>query len=302
MEFFLNNHKPDIMHNYCVHNNINNNRFKFLPAHKEIILAIPSQIQKMKIRTEQPENRTASVPPKVPSQNQQKGLKPKRQSKLDTLKSILVTNLREYVQSIGLELKNKRMDNLNIIDFKRCSNKEIPYKCYFSCPFCKDEFLVEYRTRWATANIRRHFRRHSDKEGKSNAGPSCAQPRAETSFTEPELQSKGKSQRSLKSELVTKLKDFVRSIGLELRDESMTDSDVMSFKPCIGSEYLYECHFKSPFCQNPYLVYYRTNWIMGNIRKHLRRHSDREGKSDAGTSSTGPEIDDSWSTDSFDLL
>lgn len=88
--------------------------------------------------------------------------------------------------------------------------------------------------------------------------------RARHQTIKPELQSKCKSEptrKGLKSELVTKLKDFVRSIGLELRDESMTDSNVMGFKPCIDSEYLYECHFKCPFCQNHYLVYYKTNWI-----------------------------------------
>lgn len=104
--------------------------------------------------------------------------------------------------------------------------------------------------------------------------------RARHQTIKPELQSKCKSaptRKSLRSELVTKLKDFVQSIGLELRDESMTDSNVMGFKPCIDSEYLYECHFKCPFCQNPYLVYYKTNWIMANIRKHFKRHSDKRG-------------------------
>lgn len=177
LEIFLNDNKTNITQDYCGHHNIPLKPFTFLPPHKKIILSIPSQIQQMK--TKQPEMPSPTTRKKI----KVAGGKRKSTPKQKDLKSDLVNKLKDFVQSISMELREGSMTDSNITGFKPLTDSKYSYECRFKCPFCQKFFLVFYKTNWIMANIRKHLRRHTNKGEESKVGTSSTEPRAGTSST-----------------------------------------------------------------------------------------------------------------------
>lgn len=147
IESFLNNHKMFITQlKCCYHEHYKSlDIFEFLPGHKEIILAIPSQIQQMKQMKSK--RNVQSKYKSTPSDSD--------------LKSSLVTKLTKYAQNIGLELPDESITEMNLTEYVRGSEGD-PFicQCRFICPICAKNMLVSYVSYWKSSNITTHIKDH----------------------------------------------------------------------------------------------------------------------------------------------
>lgn len=144
IESFLNNNKRFIILLKCCYEDHYKSLdvFEFLPGHKEIILAIPNQIQQMKIK------------PKMQRQM-------KSALSDDELKTKLVTKLILHAEKIGIELPDGSITDLNVIEFERGSDADKWLcKCRFVCPVCAAVMAVKYETHWKSGNLTSHFNAH----------------------------------------------------------------------------------------------------------------------------------------------
>lgn len=143
IESFLNNNKQYIAQlDCCYHEHYKGlNTFEFLPGHKDLILGIPSQIERLN-GGKQMSRKTASISD-------------------DELQDNLVSNILNYTEKIGLIMGDNVISQINIIDFRRGTDKDgFTAKCRFICPLCAKTFTVTRKTYWATSNVTKHFKEH----------------------------------------------------------------------------------------------------------------------------------------------
>lgn len=113
-------------------------KFRFLPGHKAIILAIPNMLRSKKssVLTDQ-------------------------ELKSDLIKK-LMSSMGMYARKVGISMPNDMLSESNICDFHRPNEKDFVCQCRFSCPFCHKSFQLEYKTFWRSSNAWKHLKCHLD--------------------------------------------------------------------------------------------------------------------------------------------
>lgn len=173
---------------------------KLLPAHKDFILDIINQIEKMDAnkktsqceKQKKPDSGNPMRKRKQPKKIVEGEVKCKSVKPPQGLKCKLVEKVRKYVESNDLIAGNENMTNDNVIGFKRSSvTGKYLHECYFKCPFCEKSCSVKCNQAktWDTKNIYSHLNKYHKRD---QAGSSYSAPTSSTeskAFLTPVIQS-----------------------------------------------------------------------------------------------------------------
>lgn len=126
----------------------NQTKFRFLPGHKTILLAISEQIAQMNQEANNSLNQT-NVMPYTKEQTD------------DNLMQKLITNLNSFMTKNSFPLKEGIISIANIRNFERGSQQDdFLCKCQFGCPFCSKVSPVKFKLFWMTSNMTKHLKQH----------------------------------------------------------------------------------------------------------------------------------------------
>ncbi|XP_037025274.1 uncharacterized protein LOC119066749 [Bradysia coprophila] len=246
------------------------NSFIFYPAHREKILSIPSKYPWIQIR--KPENASTGQKKKRNSTD----LRSKVPRREINAKEKLMEQVKKLVKSNnGLMLLDDSITYSNIIEFN--SSKDGLYVCRFKCPICEKVSSTKFETNWKTDKISDHFKSH-DKY--VNVKPEIISP------NKSKLQGGNKL---LRTKLVQKLANSIKSVGLTLLDKVIVERNITDLKLC-KRDFSYECQFECPFCVESSTLKTGSKWNVAEISKHLKTHADNRKESMSETCFKEPKV------------
>ncbi|XP_037052462.1 uncharacterized protein LOC119085996 [Bradysia coprophila] len=228
-----------------------NGSFIFYPAHRHKLLTIPIRYRQMKME------KTGNTSPAP----QKKRNDTRAQPKEINSKKKLVTQIKNYIR--GLKLPDESTTVASVTDFQP-SNGEYIYECRFKCPFCEEVVPAKCTTSWMTQALKKHLETHDKEKVIKSGNSSNIKPKRHGT-----IQSK-----LIRSKLTKKLATTIKTI-----DVSIIESNVTNYKSSKQRDYLYECRFKCPFCEDISSIKCETNWITTEINKHLKLHVDGQQRS-----------------------
>lgn len=160
---------------------------KLLPSHKDFILDIINQIEKMDAnekssqckKQKKPDSDNPMRKRKQPKKIVEGKVKCKSVKSPQGLKSKLVEKVRKYVERNDLMAGNENMTNDNVIGLKRSGGTgRYLHECFFKCPFCEKSCSVKCNQAktWDTKNIYSHLNKYHkrDQAGSSSNAPTSS--------------------------------------------------------------------------------------------------------------------------------
>lgn len=132
--------------------------FKFLPAHRNLLLGLPAKIQIMKgVHPNRRVLRPNQNPPvEIRDENQQDE---NENDISDQLHKDLQQKLSEFGAKHGMEsVENMPLANITNVVFRFGEN--VTGECRIKCPYCENSYKVKYDKNWKLSNIYKHFRDH----------------------------------------------------------------------------------------------------------------------------------------------
>lgn len=143
-------------------------KFKFLPGHRSLILALPAEIKRFREHTMKPNmehtmlhaqrSNEHDLPDDVPME-ETVGKEKYMEKYMKKLIKSLMGAIRKIVSPVGYVLPNDLISEANIHDFICMSSSK--YKCRVTCPFCPKSISIIYeKNYWQTSNVTKHLKQH----------------------------------------------------------------------------------------------------------------------------------------------
>lgn len=136
-------------------------QFKFLPAHRRLLMNIPSKIEVIK-GAEKGKHKSVKIGPTNSNEHLEEN-----SENLDAVQSVeeitckLLNKLRSFgEENLFREVAKMSEEYINNMEIN--FGKKTVGTCQIKCPICSHIRLCRYNGAWATSNIYKHFRTHKD--------------------------------------------------------------------------------------------------------------------------------------------
>lgn len=142
----------------------NQNQFKFLPAHRNLILGLPAKIQAMKTAEKKNvESRKKKNILALHNENVGELEVPViDQTQLtEQILQELLTKLHVFGRSLHL-IAVERIAIGNLVDVTFTLGENVIGQCKVMCPYCSRSYLCRYDRIWGMSNLNKHFRSHAN--------------------------------------------------------------------------------------------------------------------------------------------
>lgn len=134
-------------------------KFQFLPAHRNLIIGLPSKIQTMKERRRKKSNRIHTTHSVVMDTDDDIGTVPQNE-----IFEQIQNELLQKLQGFGRSQNYSTVEQMTLADITEVvfsfDDGQTVGHCQIKCPYCEKKYLTRYNKIWVTSNLNKHFREH----------------------------------------------------------------------------------------------------------------------------------------------
>lgn len=148
----------------------NMKKFKFLPAHRDIILSILESLPDIEAAMQREHSKTKA------KTTIQCLTKESTKSEIDVKKQLL-NGLKNVAKKLKFDMFANVLTDSNLVDFEKIDGQcqcgkecNVMYKCCFVCPVCPKKYTLHYKRYWMSSNATKHIKHHIS-ESQSQPAP-----------------------------------------------------------------------------------------------------------------------------------
>lgn len=137
----------------------NQQQFRFLPAHRNLIKNLPSKIRMMKEKINNKSNRIRKTRHILIEEEDEDIAIVTHNQIVEQHQQELLNKMHEFGRSNSYStVQQITMSDITEIVFSFAD--ELTGQCQIVCPYCKHKYLTRFDCIWMTSNLNKHFREH----------------------------------------------------------------------------------------------------------------------------------------------
>ena len=143
-------------------------KFQFLPAHRNLIIGLPSKIQTMKERRSKKSNRIRTTQSVVIDAGEDDIGIVQQNEIIEQIQNELLKKLHDFGRSKNYsDVENMLLADITEVVFSFGDGQPVGH-CQIKCPYCANKYLTRYDKIWITSNLNKHFREHESQRHADN--------------------------------------------------------------------------------------------------------------------------------------